>query len=195
MHSLAFYLFSAIAVAGAVCLVTFRSPVTSATSMVVSFLGLAALFVGLNAFFVGVIQVLVYAGAIMVLFIFIIMLLDLNSEERSKTCPALLVASFLIPALFMCQLLGVLQSTENESPKALPLTTAAAHFELDGKETKISQSLKGGDLPDVHLLGEKLFTRYNFPLQVVGVLLLVATIGVVSLSKKGSDRTAKPADQ
>src|SRR5437763_4802839 len=58
-----------------------RNPVASALSLVVSFLGLAALFVSLDAYFIGVIQVLVYAGAVMVLFLFIIMLLDLRAEK------------------------------------------------------------------------------------------------------------------
>ena len=61
-----------------------RNPVASALSLVVCFLGLAALFMSLDAFFIGIIQVLVYAGAVMVLFLFIIMLLDLRAEERRK---------------------------------------------------------------------------------------------------------------
>src|SRR5471030_2915528 len=61
-----------------------RNPVASALSLVVSFLGLAALFMSLDAFFIGIIQVLVYAGAVMVLFLFIIMLLDLRAEERRR---------------------------------------------------------------------------------------------------------------
>jgi NADH-quinone oxidoreductase subunit J len=195
MPSLAFYLFSIIAVAGAICLVTFRNPVSSAMAMVASFIGLAAIFVGLNAYFVGIIQILVYAGAIMVLFIFIIMLLDLKSEERRRTRPLIVAAGFVIPTLFLCQLIGVLQGSEDVASTPLALKEAAVHFETDGKETMIHKSLADEELPDVHLIGQTLFTRYNFPLQVVGVLLLVATIGVVSLSKKGSDRTSKPADQ
>src|ERR671935_1429099 len=61
-----------------------RNPVASALSLVVCFLGLAALFMSLDAFFIGIIQVLVYAGAVMVLFLFIIMLLDLRAEERRR---------------------------------------------------------------------------------------------------------------
>ena len=61
-----------------------RNPVASALSLVVSFLGLSALFMSLDAFFVGIIQVLVYAGAVMVLFLFIIMLLDNRAEERRR---------------------------------------------------------------------------------------------------------------
>src|SRR5690242_21882321 len=61
-----------------------RNPVASALNLVVSFLGLAALFMSLDAFFVGIIQVLVYAGAVMVLFLFIVMLLNLQTEERRQ---------------------------------------------------------------------------------------------------------------
>ena len=201
MPALAFYLFSAIAVAGAICLITFRNPVTSAMSMVVSFIGLAALFVGLNAYFVGVIQILVYAGAIMVLFLFIIMLLDLKSEDRRKTRPAILAASFLIPILFLFQLVGVLQDTEDKPHQELALNEAAEKMvaaDIISEDTMIHKSLANEDdpdLPDVHLIGHTLYTRYNFPLQVVGVLLLVATIGVVALSKRGSDSAPKSADK
>ena len=82
MHSLLFYLFSFLAVAGGILLVAFRNPVSSALSMVLSFLGLAGLFIGLNAYFVGIVQILVYAGAIMVLFLFVIMLLHIFLRGR-----------------------------------------------------------------------------------------------------------------
>ena len=71
-----FFIFAALALIGGIGVVAFKNPVSSAFSMVVSFLGLAALFIQLNAFLVGVLQILVYAGAIMVLFLFIIMLLE-----------------------------------------------------------------------------------------------------------------------
>jgi NADH-quinone oxidoreductase subunit J len=201
MPSLAFYIFSAIAVAGAICLVCFRNPVTSAMSMVGSFIGLAAIFVGLNAYFVGIIQILVYAGAIMVLFIFIIMLLDLKVEEKRQFRPLMIAAGFVVPILLLSQLIGVLQrgnDVDAQPLDALVLNKASSHYQVDGKDTHISRALgdkEDPNLPDVHLIGHTLFNRYNFPLQVVGVLLLVATIGVVTLSKKGSDRTTKPADQ
>jgi len=193
MPPLFFYIFAVLAVAGAVALVCFRNPVSSAMSMVVSFIGLAAMFVGLNAYFVGVIQILVYAGAIMVLFLFIIMLLDLKVEKNIKIRTPIIAAGFVIPALFLVQLLGVLQKTPAEEGQPLALKAAAAEFHQDGKEpaeqTRIYQALadeESPSLPDVHLIGNTLFNRYNFPLQIVGVLLLVATVGVVALSKKGA---------
>ena len=77
-----FWFFALVMLLGGLAVLSLRNPVASALSMVASFVGLAGLFIGLNAFFVGIIQILVYAGAIMVLFIFIIMLLDLKIEEK-----------------------------------------------------------------------------------------------------------------
>src|SRR3954464_9718569 len=79
-----FWFFAALTLIFGAAVVANRNPVASALSLVVSFMGLAALFVGLDAYLIGVLQVLVYAGAVMVLFLFIIMLLDLRAEQRRK---------------------------------------------------------------------------------------------------------------
>src|SRR5881398_130679 len=79
-----FWLFASLTLIFGAAVVINRNPVASALSLIVSFLGLAALFMSLNAYFIGIIQVLIYAGAVMVLFLFIIMLLDLRAEERRK---------------------------------------------------------------------------------------------------------------
>src|SRR5258705_6194854 len=84
MSPFLFWIFAVLTVIFGGAVVLNRNPVASALSLVVSFLGLAALFMSLDAFFIGIIQVLVYAGAVMVLFLFIIMLLDLRAEERRR---------------------------------------------------------------------------------------------------------------
>src|SRR3954447_23338389 len=84
MFAFLFWCFSLLTLVFAGAVIVNRNPVASALSLVVSFLGLASLFVLLGAFFIGVIQVLVYAGAVMVLFLFIIMLLDLRAENLRK---------------------------------------------------------------------------------------------------------------
>src|SRR6516162_4894650 len=84
MSPFLFWMFASMMLVFGVAVVINRNPVASALSLVVSFLALAALFVSLDAYFIGIIQVLVYAGAIMVLFLFIIMLLDLRAEERRR---------------------------------------------------------------------------------------------------------------
>ena len=205
IESIFFYSFSGLAVIGAIALVLFQNPVNSAMSMVAAFVGLAALFIGLNAYFVGIIQILVYAGAIMVLFLFIIMLLDLQAAERPRRShPLILLSGTFIPLIFLGQLCAVLPDVKNQKPEPLALQEAAEkYFKTAGKaeedQSEIYRSLKEGSLPDVNLVGLTMFGHrgdnasistpgYNFPLQVVGVLLLVATVGVVALSLKKKGR-------
>ena len=191
MNPFLFYLFSFLAVLGGILLVAFRNPVSSALSMVLSFIGLAGLFIGLNAFFVGIVQILVYAGAIMVLFIFIIMLLDLNNETKIKFRSSTVVLGLIIPICLAFQILGVIQSQDTQEFEPITnetLAEAAKSYPEDGAIHKSLAHEKTPKLPDTNLIGQQIFTHYNFPLQVMGALLLVATVGVVVLSK----RTAKP---
>jgi NADH-quinone oxidoreductase subunit J len=172
---------------GGAAVIAFRNPVSSALSVVTCFVGLAGLFIGLSAFFVGVIQILVYTGAVMVLFLFIIMLLDLKDEEKRDRSLAPLLGGLGLVVAFVVQLIGVLsQSPDKLAPALSPgtLNAAAAGFPPDGK---IAASLAEGRLPDVQLIGRMLFTDYNLPLQILGVLLLVATVGVVALSKRHAE--------
>ena len=187
-----FYFFSLLAVVGGVMLVTFRNPVSSALSMVLSFVGMAGLFIGLNAYFVGIIQILVYAGAIMVLFIFIIMLLDLNDETKIRFKSSTVIAGVIIPLMLVIQVLGVIQmGPEDDSftPITREVLAAAAESEALAGQDKIREILThptSPQLPDTKLIGMTIFRDFNFPLQVMGILLLVATIGVVVLSKRSS---------
>lgn len=185
MPSYLFWLFATVMLIGGTAVVAFRNPVSSALSVVTCFVGLAGLFIGLSAFFVGVIQILVYTGAVMVLFIFIIMLLDLKDETKRANNLAPIAAGLSLVIIFVVQLIGVLSRTPNKSAPALDQATLAAA--ASGYTGKIAESLTAGKLPDVHLIGYTLFTQYNFPLQIVGVLLLVATIGVVVLSNKTAE--------
>jgi NADH-quinone oxidoreductase subunit J len=146
-----------------------RNPVASALSLVVSFVGLAALFILLEAHFIGIIQILVYAGAVMVLFLFIIMLLDLRAEERRKLNVPALIGGGLVAVCFLGALTTVL-GKYSAGQRTMPALT------IDPSQ--------GYD--DTRALGTMLFTEYPFHLQVIGVLLLGATIGVVALSKKES---------
>lgn len=164
MSSFFFWIFALLTLVFGVGVVANRNPVASALSLVVSFLGLAALFVSLNAYFVGIIQVLVYAGAVMVLFLFIIMLLNIQAEERRRinwiaagggTCVAIVL---LIQIIF-----------------------AIGHFE---PARKAFPPLSASTTDDVRSIGAVLFSNYNLPFQIIGVLVLVATIGVVLLSKR-----------
>lgn len=201
MPSPLFYLFALLMVAGGLMVVLMRNPVSSALSMVLSFIGIAGLFIGLNSYFVGILQILVYAGAIMVLFIFIIMLLDVKKEEKTSWKSSSVAVGIAIPAVLLIQIAGVLSSMQ-DSPTApeidfkQALELKDADGELAYKEgTMIRKRLTEGRLPDTHLIGKKLFTDYNFPLQVIAVLLLVATIGCVTLSKRSSAAPTVVKDQ
>ena len=184
MPTYLFWILSAMMLLGGAAVIAFRNPVASALSVVACFLGLAGLFTGLSAYFVGIIQILVYTGAVMVLFLFIIMLLDLKDDARRSNSLAPLVAGLGLVVAFVVQLVCVLANSPDKMAPALDkdvLATAAARF--TGGE-KIATALTDGRLPDVQLIGHTLFTVYNLPLQILGVILLVATVGVVVLSKK-----------
>lgn len=164
MSPFLFYFFATMTLVFGVAVVANRNPVASALSLVVSFLGLAALFVGLDAYFIAVIQILVYAGAVMVLFLFIIMLLDLKAEERRKMNIVAYAGGGVVFLAFVAQIWFVLQKFDAGKQPFAPLSAAR--------------------VDDVRNVGEVLFNTHNLPFQVIGVLILVATIGVVVLSKR-----------
>lgn len=163
MSPILFWLFTILMLGFGLAVILNRNPVASALCLVVSFIGLAALFIQLDAFFIGTIQILVYAGAVMVLFLFIIMLLDLKAEQRRQLNLAATVGGIAVVGVFLVQ-----------------LTTVLRHFSAGHHPFP---ALAGsGD--DVRRIGGVLFSDFNFPLQVVGALVLVATIGVIVLSKR-----------
>lgn len=141
-----------------------RNPVASALSLVVSFLGLAALFVSLNAYFIGVIQILVYAGAVMVLFLFIIMLLDLRAEKLRRINWLASAGGLAVALAFFIQIFSVIGHFKPARQPFPPLTNST--------------------IDDVRNIGRLLFANYNLPFQVIGVLVLVATVGVIVLSRR-----------
>ncbi|MBK1827431.1 NADH-quinone oxidoreductase subunit J family protein [Haloferula rosea] len=177
-----FWFFAIVMLVGGLAVVSLRNPVAAALAMVSSFVGLAGLFIGLNAYFVGVMQILVYAGAIMVLFLFIIMLLDLKTEEKQAPKVVPLVGGLGIVLAFTIQLFGILGKVPNKESTPIDYQAASEHYAPISKS--VSERLADGQLPDVNLVGDVIFKGYNLPLQIVGVLLLVATVGVVVLSKR-----------
>jgi NADH-quinone oxidoreductase subunit J len=164
MPAFLFWTFALLMLVFGAAVVINRSPIASALSLVVSFLGLAALFMSLDAYFVGIIQVLVYAGAIMVLFLFIIMLLDLRAEKLRKINWVASAGGAVVALALLTQIFYVVGS----------LAAARAKFPPPTRSTT----------DDVRSIGSLLFENYNLPFQIVGVLVLVATVGVVLLSKR-----------
>jgi NADH-quinone oxidoreductase subunit J len=164
MSPLLFWVFVGIMLFFAGMVVLNRSPVASALSLVVSFLALAALYVSIDAYFIGVIQILVYAGAVMVVLLFIIMLLDLKAEVRRKINFPAMCGGLVVILLFLKILSDVCYGVFGGNARFPP----------------IAQGPKG----DAWQLGMIIFERYNLALQVVATLILVASIGVEILSKR-----------
>jgi NADH-quinone oxidoreductase subunit J len=194
MPSLLFYLLALITLGFGFMVVTGRNPVTCALCLAASFTGLAALFIGLDAYFIGIIQILVYAGAVMVLFLFIIMLLDIKAEEGKKLNLAPIISGVLVAVLLVVQIAAVVSSTgiadKTSENTPLALSEASGKIGRAAALPTITNDLKEGTLPDAKLIGFTLFDQYGFHLQVIGLLLLVGTIGVVVLSKREKGGTA-----
>jgi NADH-quinone oxidoreductase subunit J len=164
MSPFLFWIFAVLTVIFGAAVILNRNPVASALSLVVSFLGLSALFMSLDAFFVGIIQVLVYAGAVMVLFLFIVMLLDIRVEERRRINWLTTAGGAGVAVILLVQICVVI-----------------AHFQ---SARRIFPPLASSTTDDVWHIGRLLFNNYNLPFQIIGVLVLVATIGVVILSRR-----------
>jgi NADH-quinone oxidoreductase subunit J len=160
-----FYAFGLVALLSALLAVTRKNAISAAMWLVLMFFGLAGIYVVLEAYFVAAVQILVYAGAIMVLFLFVIMLLDLRSEElahhtgpRLKAVGVLGAVGFLVAAV-----LGVLRSSTTWPSASNPVA------DLDGGAAAI---------------GAALFNRWLLAFEVTSFLLLGAILGAVLLTKR-----------
>src|SRR5271169_1080905 len=161
VHDILFWFFSIAMLLCGFMVIANRNPVASALFLVLLFVFLAGLFVLLEAFFIAAIQVLVYAGAVMVLFLFVIMLLDIKASERRKFKVLGVVGGIAVGLAFVWELVIILsQSVE-------PLAGGGAE-------------LRGG----LEEVVKPFFAHYMLPFEVTALLLLVAMIGVVLLSKK-----------
>lgn len=160
---LLFYFFAAMTLLSGLLVVAnpfSRNPVTSAMFLVMTMVFLSGLFVLLHAFFLAAVQIVVYAGAVMVLFLFVIMLLDIKAEEQRKI-------------RFVSIGLG------GASVGGLLLLIALSIFKGEGGQGGFPRI--DGTTAD---LGTLLFTNYLLPFEIVSVLLLVAMVGAILLSKK-----------
>ena len=161
MQSYLFYIFTALTLICGALVILNRNPVNSAMFLVLSIASLAGLFVLLHAFFLAAIQVLVYAGAVIILFLFVIMLLDLKEEERRRI-----------------KIFGAWAGIIAVVAIGFVLTRAISRSDLP--------AVTQGALPagSTTALGKLLFTEYLLPFEILSVLLLVAMVGVVLLSKR-----------
>jgi NADH-quinone oxidoreductase subunit J len=155
-----FFVLAAIAVAGAVSLIVQRHPIHSALSLIVVMAALAGLYLLLEAEFIAAIQIIVYAGAIMVLFVFVIMLLNAGSEERTNLSRTALYA-------------GV--------PLAIFLLLELAYRVARGSASMVAQPSPAAATRGLSML---LFQDFVFPFEATSILILIAILGAIVLAKR-----------
>jgi len=170
-EALAFYLFGALAIAASLLVIAQRNPIYSVLLLIASFGALSGLYILLDAPFVAVIQIIVYAGAIMVLFLFVVMLLNAPHEDTE----------------FDERVHPLLRPGPMRFGAFLALLLAAELF------WALSRGRDTGAFPDapfitVVMIGKSLFTDYAFPFEVTSVLILVAMVGAVVLAKRDNPR-------
>lgn len=165
IDTIIFFILAAASIISAIIVVTRRSPMMSVIFLVLNFIILAIIYLTLQAQFIAVIQVVVYAGAIMVLFLFVVMLLNLGKEEmltEKITYKKRIAAGLAI--VMLIQIIAGLTMSFGEYPNRLAVTAA--------------------QMGTVENIGKVLFTDYLFPFEITSILLLAAIIGAVVLAKK-----------
>ncbi len=165
MLALLFILFAGLAIGCGLAVVAQRNPLYSAISLIGVFISLACLYVMLAAPFIAAVQVIVYAGAIMVLVVFVIMLLNVEQEERGR--PRL---KFLVPAAVAL---------------AAILIAEVAFILVSVQEFRVNPTSSPSDVGLTHSIGAQLFTRYLLPFEITSILLLMAIVGAMTLARRG----------
>jgi NADH-quinone oxidoreductase subunit J len=166
IQALAFYLFAALLIAAAVMVVAARNPVHSVLFLILAFFNAAGLFVLIGAEFIAMILVIVYVGAVAVLFLFVVMMLDINYVELRAGFLQYLPIGGLVGLILLVELVLVV-ATWVTAPEAATLAAPQA---------------KLGGLTNTEQIGALLYTRYIYLFQAAGMVLLVAMIGAIVLT-------------
>lgn len=167
VQALAFYLFAGILVLSALMVITARNPVHSVLFLILAFFNAAGLFIMLGAEFVGMILVIVYVGAVAVLFLFVVMMLDINFVEMRKGAKHYVPLGLAIGGLLLFELF------------TLYGTWSGTDIMKANRATPVEDM---GDLGNTEMLGSVLYTDYIFAFQLSGLILLVAMIGSIVLT-------------
>jgi NADH-quinone oxidoreductase subunit J len=165
MLALLFILFAGLAIGCGLAVVAQRNPLYSAISLIGVFISLACLYVMLAAPFIAAVQVIVYAGAIMVLVVFVIMLLNVEQEERRR--PRL---KFLVPTAVALSAI---------------LIAEVAFILVTVQEFRVNPTANATSVGLTHSIGAQLFTRYLLPFEITSILLLMAIVGAMTLARRG----------
>ncbi len=172
MATFFFYFFSLLTIVSALYVVLSRDTVNSAMGMIVAFVGIAAMFLLLNAYVLFALQVIVYAGAVMVLFLFIIMLLDTGDRHRPMVHGFNLLLGIVSAILLVVGAIWL----AGQFPLTVTPPAEAPLMPPDNNPLAFATTAKA--------FGIGLFSRYMLPFEVTGFLLLIAMVGVIVLSKR-----------
>ena len=175
-----FYVFALMLTGAAVMVITVRNPVFAALFLVLAFFSSAAIWLLLEAEFLAIILVLVYVGAVMVLFLFVVMMLDINLEPLKEGFIRYLPVGLIVATAMALELLLVLWVRGRFDSAAFPIPEPHP-----------------ADYSNTKMIGEWLYTQYLLPFEVAGIILLVAIIAAVSLTlrKRADVKTQDPARQ
>jgi len=163
--ALAFYLFSAILIASAVMVIASRNPVHSVLFLILAFFNAAALFVLLGAEFLAMILVIVYVGAVAVLFLFVVMMLDVDFAELKRGTLQYVPISLVVGGILLAE-----------------LVFAGTAWRFAPAASRVLASAKPAHLTNTEALGRILYTDYIYYFQIAGLILLVAMIGAIVLT-------------
>lgn len=180
VQALAFYLFAGILVISSLMVIAARNPVHSVLFLILGFFNAAGLFVMLGAEFVGMILVIVYVGAVAVLFLFVVMMLDINFSELRKGAMQYVPLGLVIGSILLFELGTLYLGWDVSSAAENNLASPASE-----------------NLTNTEALGHILYTKYIFPFQVAGLILFVAMIGaiVLTLRRRPGVRRQKVSQQ
>lgn len=168
-----FWTLTAISIFSAIMVVSSRNPVHSVLWLIATFFSISGHYVLLNAQFLAIVNIIVYAGAIMVLFLFVIMLMNLNNPTHTLKNRTLQVIGVIAGGSLLLVLIAALKNTE-----------------ITGK---IAQT-GGGEIGLVKNLGRELFTTFVVPFEIASILFLSAMVGAVIIGKKDTDRPAPESE-
>jgi NADH-quinone oxidoreductase subunit J len=169
VQALAFYLFAFVTVAAAVMVISARNPVHSVLFLILTFFNSAGLFLLTGAEFLAMILVVVYVGAVAVLFMFVVMMLDINFVELRQGFLRYLPVGALIGLVLLAELIVVVSGWTLAPEAALQVAAPAPALE---------------SVTNTHALGRLLYTKYLYVFQAAGVVLLVAMIGAIVLTHR-----------
>lgn len=168
-YELIFWLLTVMAISCALGVILSRNPVSSVLFLIATFFAVSGHYILMNAQFLAIVNIIVYAGAIMVLFLFVIMLMNLNADTEPQKNRLVQLAGVVSGGILFLVILAALKSSTNNM--------------LEQTST---------DIGLIKNLGKTLFTKFVLPFEIASVLFLSAMIGAVVLGKKGEEGTPNP---